>query len=290
MRFAENNAEIVHRNALPFACNDDRCGSSELVYRGVVGLDRVEVQNEVDIHTLQHVELDIVDDIVANHNVNVCGNLCVRRGKALAEAVVMHHEVVYADNSVVAEYLLAEIVNEAFVGSGAEQGVGCFDNELDSRIDNKQCNCTAEPAVEHNIGRQSDNASYNNHRRRNNVVYAVSRRCNKRGRAYLLSCRAVDKTLKELQNDRRRKNNNAYNGVFRLRGEDYFFDGAEKQVEAYGCNEAGHDKPREVFHSCVAERVLGVGGLSRDLEAEKGNKRRAGVAQIIDRVGGNGYA
>ena len=70
----------------------------------VVSFNRVEVYNEMHVHTFQHVKFDIINSIVAFKYVLFSRHFSMHRCKATTESVVMHDEIVYADNAVVAEY------------------------------------------------------------------------------------------------------------------------------------------------------------------------------------------
>ena len=63
---------------------------------------------------------------------------------------------------------------------------------------------------------------------------------------------------------------------------------ALEQLNAHQNNQHGHNQPGDVLHPTVAEGVVPVRLLRRQMEAEEGYHRGAGVAEVVQRVAGDG--
>ena len=104
--------------------------AAHLVYQRVVDLDRVHVDDEFDVERFLYETLDVVDHVVAFHQVAVSIHLDVYRCEYLAGSVVVDHQVMHTEYSRLAFYSFSDSPDERFIGCLAEQRAGRFLYEL----------------------------------------------------------------------------------------------------------------------------------------------------------------
>ena len=88
----------------------------------ITSLHRIIVNNEVHVELPQGVAFDIINDLVANLGRFIGAEFHMYRGKIAAGAVIMHQQVMNAEDAPVAENELADAVQEQLVRLPAQQG------------------------------------------------------------------------------------------------------------------------------------------------------------------------
>ena len=95
----------------------------------------------MDHHLNPHVALEImfnrVDNIVAHHDILRRRDLTVHRRKAAARPVIMHHQIVQADDPIIRQNLFINIIHQLFIRGHAQQRIRRFFYQIDPCNDNQ---------------------------------------------------------------------------------------------------------------------------------------------------------
>ena len=86
-----NNAKIVNGYFVVYAIDNLKYHFFELIDTLIIDDKRIIVDRQVNAHLLFYIVFNIVDDVVADHNVYVGGNLNVNRCKELIGTVIVHY-------------------------------------------------------------------------------------------------------------------------------------------------------------------------------------------------------
>ena len=73
-------------------------------------------------------------------------------GKTAAGAIVVHHQVVRAQNALIAQHFAGDILRQLFAGRLAQKRVYRLFDEADAAVQNEQRHGKAHPAVQHQVG------------------------------------------------------------------------------------------------------------------------------------------
>ena len=118
----------------------------------IVGNDRVHVDDKIDSHLCTDLTFDIINDIMADQNVNIGRNFCMNRCKGVSRAIAVNLEVMHSDNAVVGGNTLTDFTNELRVWSLTKQRITCFDDKFDARNSDEDSNSHTHPSINWNGG------------------------------------------------------------------------------------------------------------------------------------------
>ena len=121
VRVAVDHPEVVNTKFRVKSINGHTYALFKVCELLVFGVYGVHVDVEPDVHLVPHIVFDVVDDIVAFDDVNVCRHFHVRHHKTMACAVTVHDKVVNADHAVIGENLCRDFVHEFLGRFFAEQ-------------------------------------------------------------------------------------------------------------------------------------------------------------------------
>ena len=106
------------------------------------------MDDQIDVQIALGLPLDLVEDLMRDERVDAVVKLRVDAGKAAAGAVVVHHQIVDAENAGVRGHKIGDRVDERFVRLRADQGIdrilcnadpGPEDEQRDEQIDDVLC-------------------------------------------------------------------------------------------------------------------------------------------------------
>ena len=168
----------------------------------VVGHDRVAVEDKVDVQLCADVALDVVEQLVRIQNVHPVVHLGMRAGEAAAGSVIVHHQVVDAEDAVVARDLRCDGMDKRFVRRGAEQRIDGIFCDRNARPEDEQRDEQADIAVKPQPRRRGEHRAEQDCRCCDDVVPAVCRRRHEGGGADLFTECPVEACQPELHQDR----------------------------------------------------------------------------------------
>lgn len=123
---------------------------------------------------------------MGNKRVDAVVDLGMDAGKAAARPVVMHHEIVEAENVHMRGHKIRDGAHKRFIRLRAQQRVDGVLHYADARPQNKQRHQKPSPAVDHQPRQPPDHAGKQHRAGRDHVAAAVGRGGGQRGGADLL--------------------------------------------------------------------------------------------------------
>ena len=239
----------------------------------VVGDDGVIVDDEINVQLPLCLPFDLVQNLMGNKRVDAVVDLGVDAGKAAARPVIMHHEIVEAENVHVRGHKTRDGAHKRFIRLRAQQRVDGVLHYADARPQNKQRHQKPSPAVDHQPRQPPDHAGKQHRAGRDHVAAAVGSGGDQRGRADLPAELPVKQRHPELQQDRACQHGGGQDGKLHgLRVQD-LLNRAFDQLHADHKDHHGHGKAGQVFHPRVAVGVFLVGRPGRQPEAQQRHER-----------------
>ena len=156
------------------------------------GGDGVAVQRDVDAHLAFDIVLDGVQDLVVLKGIALAGHFHVCAGKLTAGAVVVHHEVVCAQDLGVRHDPVADFLDELGVGRLSQQRADGVAHQAHAADANEDAHTQACPAIEVKAGRLRNKRCHQDRARGDDVVFGVLRRGDERLRVDAVAQRAVE--------------------------------------------------------------------------------------------------
>ena len=126
----------------------ERTCSCSLLVRSSSVTTGSQVDDQMDAQLGFKIPLNVVNNVVADQDVPLRGHLAVDGGKALALSIVVHRQIVDAEDALVREDFLIDLLHQLRVGGHTQQGVPCLHNELHAGDDDKNCHCQAQNTVQ----------------------------------------------------------------------------------------------------------------------------------------------
>ena len=204
--------------------------------------DGVAVQRDTNAHLALDVVLDGVQNLVVLKRVALAGHLHVGAGKLTTGAVVVHHEVVCAQDLRIGHDLVADCLDELGVGRLPQQRADGVAHQAQTADADEDAHTQACPAIEIKAGRLRNKRRHQDRARGDDVVFGVLRRGDERLRVDAIAQRAVERCHPELNEHGRsqcRKGNKRVSGG---QGLDDLGDRLENQVDADGANQDGDEQ------------------------------------------------
>ena len=137
------------------------------------GGDGVAVQRDVDAHLALDVVLDGVQDLVVLKRVALAGHLHVGAGKLAAGTVVVHHEVVRAQDLRIRHDLVANRLNKLRAGRLSQQWTDGVAHEAHAADADEDAHAQACPAIEVKAGRLRNKCCRQDRARGDDIVFGV---------------------------------------------------------------------------------------------------------------------
>ena len=179
------------------------------------GGDGVAVQCDCDAHLALDVVLDGVQNLVVLKCVALAGHLHVGAGKLTTGAVVVHHEVVCAQDLRIGHDLVADCLDELGVGRLPQQRADGVAHQAHAADADEDTHAQACPAIEVKAGRLRNKRRHQDRARGDDVVFGVLRRGDERFGVDAIAQRAVERCHPELNEHGRsqcRKGNKRVSG------------------------------------------------------------------------------
>ena len=142
----------------------------------VVRLDRIHMDHGDAAELTRKRLFRVVDDIVQHKNILIAADFGVQRHHDAAGAVIMHDEIMNADDLLIRHDELFNLIHELFFRRASEQRTDGFLDRFETRVDDKRGNKQTAPAVNRQIGELGGNRRNQNDKRRYGVADAVRRR------------------------------------------------------------------------------------------------------------------
>ena len=284
VRGAGDHAEIVDGDVLVDAAHELRYALARFGGELIVGHDGVHVDGGGAAELAAEPLLDVVDLVVQRHDVAVRGDLGVERDHHAAGAVVVHDEVVDALHDGRGENDLLDPLDKFRRGRLTEQGRDGVPRGLNACPEHERCDDDTAPAVDLKRGEVPDERRGEDGGGRRAVGETVHRGRLHRGGADLLADRAVIEIHIELDEDGGEQDAAGEERELHRLGVQDLLHRALGKLDAHEENDHGDDQARDVLQPPVAEGMLGVGLLSRKLEAEQRHDARARIGEVDEGV------
>ena len=221
-------------------------------------------------------------------DVGIAGDLRVQRDDQPAGAVVVDHHVVNAND--------VRLLNDDLADSADQTGVGLLPQQRGDRVarsavsgpEDDQGDQNAAPGIEVDVGELVDDHRQNDdgcsHRVRQRIC---GNGLHGRGLDLPPDPAIVKRHVAFDEHGPRQNEVGGETGTDDGRMDD-FGNGLFQQLDTHQQDEQGDDEPGDVLGAPVAEGVVLVGGLFRLLKPDQRDDRRAGIAQVVQRVGDHG--
>lgn len=259
------------------------------VYVLVVNYYRIHVQNYVDGELFLYVALYAVDRVVARHYIAVGRHLYMGGGKGSSRAVVVNHEVVYADDPLVGEDVALYLAYRLGRGGRTEQLVHRVLEYAYSGRNDKQGYYYSHVPVERYGGKFRKNKGNHGHCCRRGVADAVHNDRSDGGRVYPLAYAAVEYRHPDFDSYRSYQHSERRRAELQGHGVHYLVYRRAYQLAAHDQDDKRDYERADILEPAVTERVLVVGGLICQTEADERHRGRARVRQVVRGVRRYGY-
>lgn len=131
------------------------------------------MQCDCDAHLAFDVMFDGVQNLVVLKGIALSGHFHVCAGKLTAGAVVVHHEVVCAQDLRIGHDLVADCLDELGVGALAQQRADGVAHQAQTADADEDAHTQACPAVEIKAGRLRNKRRHQDRARGDDVVFGV---------------------------------------------------------------------------------------------------------------------
>ena len=285
---AGDHAEVVEGEAGVDALHQRHHRLLRLGHQGVVRRHGVHVDDGVAVQLRLELALNVVDLVVDFQQVGLGGDLRVEGDHQPPGAVVVDQQVVDADDGGVGQHQRGDLVHELLGGRGAQQGIDGVLCGVEAGKEDEGGHGHAAPAVDLQPREAGDQGGDEHRGGGHGVAEGVGGGGLHGGGVDLLADGAVVEAHIQLHRDGHAQNGDDQGtGIHRLGVQD-FFDGGLAQLEAHEEDEHGNRQAGEVLDAAVAEGVVGVRLLARQLEAQERDDGGAGVGEVVEGVGGDG--
>ena len=245
----------------------------------------VAVQRDGDAHLAFDIVFDGVQDLVVLKGIALAGHFHVCAGKLAAGAVVVHHEVMSAQDLGVRHDPVADFLDELGVGRLPKQRADGVAHQAQAADADEDAHAQARPAIEVKAGRLRNKRRHQDRARGDDVVFGVLRCGDERLRVDAIAQRAVECGHPELNEhgcSQCRKGNERVSGGGGL---DDLGNGFEHQVDADGTNEDGDKQAGEVFVAAVAIGVTFVSRATGKAESEQAHNVARRIGEVVEGIG-----
>ena len=247
--------------------------------------DGVAVQRDVDAHLALDIVLDGVQDLVVLKRIALAGHLHVGAGKLATGAVVVHHQVVRAQDLRIRHDLVADFLHQLGVGRLSQQWADGVAHQAHAADADEDAHSQACPAIEVKAGCLRDKRCCQNRARGDDVVFGVLRRGDECLGIDAVAQRAVERRHPKLDEHGQDKGCHRERRIRGGGGLDDFGDRLQDQVDANGANEDGDKQPCQVLIAAVAVRVPLVGRAAGKSEPEQAHDVARGIGEVVESVG-----
>ena len=212
-----HDAEVVDRQPRVLFRQIGEHPVAQCAALSVVGHDRVAVEDKVDVQLCADVALDVVEQLVRIQNVHPVVHLGMRAGEAAAGSVIVHHQVVDAEDAVVARDLRCDGMDKRFIRRGTEQRIDGIFCDRNARPEDEQRDEQADIAVKPQARRRRKHRAEQDCRCCDDVVPAVCRRRQQGGGADLFTECPVEACQPELHQNGRQQHKDRRCRTFHVR-------------------------------------------------------------------------
>ena len=252
---------------------------------GVRSHDGVVVDGDLQVVFFQEIPLDVVDDVMGRQRVAFGRELDVERSELVAGAVIVDHEVVYAQHTGVGHDGPLDVRHQLRRGRFAQQRAEGVHHEAPAGPEDERGHRHAHEAVEDvpargtaQDGREQDGA------RGQHVVAAVGSGGKQRLGGDALPYGAVEAAHPELDGDGSSQHTDAEPTEDDGCGVEDFHHRFLAQRKPDGQDGDADHQPGKVFVPGVAVGVLGVRGLGGQPEADEADDVGRSVGQVVQSI------
>ena len=189
-----------------------------------------------------------------------------------------------AQNTRVAHDLVPDVLDQFWIGSLAQQRTHRITNQIKPAPANIGANGKSNPSIKIYMRHLRNNCTDQYGTRGKDVVFRVLR-----GRVQRFGLNAVAELLvkrrhPQLYDHRQHKNRNQGKRELDGFGMDNSLCRGLNELNADKQYEGRHDQTRKILVTTMALRMLGVGGLARQLKAQNAHDVRTGIGKVVHGV------
>ncbi len=231
---------------------------------------------------------DIVNRIMERENIALCGHLCVERDHAPARPVVVDDQIVDPKHLVVFGDDTGDAPDKFGIGSLPEQGADGVLCGVVAAVEDQNADEDTAPAVDLAAGKLRDNRGSQNGAGGQAVAETV--RCGGAqggGSDFFAQGFIVTIHIELYENRKYQRYQNYGRKGNRFRVDD-LGDGGADQFHCHDKDNDGDNQAGNIFASAVAEGMIGIGLLCRDLKSDHGNNGGTGIREIVKGIRNDG--
>ncbi len=243
------------------------------------------MHDQRDAPLLQKIALDLIHHVVADGHILLRRHFHMHAGEAAGRAVVVHHQVVRAQHPGVGHDGGADLLHHFGIGRRAQQRVDGIADQPPARPEDEDSDRKAHPAIDVQTEDTGGQQGKQHRRGGDDIVAAVGRGSQQRARIDQPAHPGIKARQPELDQDGKDQDAQAQGAEHGSRGTGYLFKAGSEKLDADNHNEHSHGQAGQILIARVAEGMLPVRGLARQLEADQADDARGGIAQVVDGVG-----
>ena len=232
--------------------------------------------------------LRVLQGIVNLHRVTIGIHLGVGGGKVATGAVIVHDEIVNAADVWIFQHLALQLLNKLAIRALPEQRIDRVAHHLDASDDNQQRNDDAGDSVRGERGDAVEEDRNQHHGGGQDVAQAVESGRLKYRRIDLPPEGAVEEKHPEFHRYGERDRHHAPEGDLGVNRVKNPLRRSLEEIESDGDDDDRDHQPGHIFQPPVPEGVFVVSRFGGQFEAQQRHHRRAGVGEVVDRVGHDG--
>ena len=243
------------------------------------------MQSELDRQRQRHLPLRPFQRIVNLHRIAVGIHLGVGSCKIPAGTVVVQDQVMNAADVGIFQHLALQLLDQLAVRALAEQRIDRVAHHLDAAENDQHRHRDTRVTVRREAGETRHRRRRQHHGGGQNIAQAVERRRLQHGGVDLFPQFAVEEEHPELHRNRQRDRQHPPVGNHRFNRVKNPLRRTLEEVDADRDDDYRDHQPGHIFEPAVAEGMFIVGRFGRHPEADQGHHRRAGVREVVHRVG-----
>ena len=151
-----------------------RYDAVHLVDERVIDPDRIHMDDEMDLKNFLDHSFDVIDHVVALHQIAVSINFYMGRSEDLPGSVIVDHQIMDTEDTRLSSDYFQDLIDHFFIGNFSQQSAGSFSYQLYAGPDDEQGYETSHITIDIEAGHLAYNKADKYGCRRDDIVPAVS--------------------------------------------------------------------------------------------------------------------
>ena len=235
------------------------------------------------------VPLDVVDQVVRFQRVLLGGQLHMDGRKLVAGAVVVHHQIMYAQHAGIAHHSLFDMLHKILAGTFAQQRAQGIHHQPPAGDQDKHCHAHAHQAVQHvPAGHPAEDSGYQHGSGAQHVVAAVGGSGDEGLGGNDASNGAVEAAHPQLDQNGHHQHRHGQPAELHRGGVQHLGDRLLQQGEANAQNGHADHQPRQILKAGVTVGMLSIRCLGGQLKAHQTDDIGGSIRKVIQCIGSDG--